>query len=479
MSGNSFYWHDYETWGVDPRRDRPSQFAGLRTDSELREIGGPLVLYCRPSPDQLPHPEACLITGITPEQALQDGLPEAEFIARIHQELARPGTCGIGYNSLRFDDEVTRFALYRNFFDPYAREWQNGNSRWDLIDVLRLTRALRPQGIEWPQHEDGSPSFRLEQLTAANGIGHEHAHDALSDVRATIGMARLLRQRQPRLYDYVYRMRDKRRVGELLDAGQPLVHASSRYPAKYSGTALVQPLAADPNNPQGTLVYDLRQDPAQFVDLEPEALAARIFTRSDELPEGQKRLPVKSVRRNRCPVLAPLKTLDATAAERLEIDLAAAERHRQWLADHPDFGQRVAMAMARDRELPAQDVDNDLYGGAFFSAEDRRRMEQVRATPPEELARLKPGFDDPRLEQLLWRYRARNWPETLSPEEQGAWRSFCRRRLSDPEAGAGILYAEFRRRVEALYAEADPVQADILQRLATYAGALAAELGLK
>jgi exodeoxyribonuclease-1 len=214
------------------------------------------------------------------------------------------------------------------------------------------------------------------------------------------------------------------------------------------------------------------------MDLDSEALAARIFTRSDELPEGQQRLPVKSVRRNRCPVLAPLKTLDAAAAERLEIDLAAAERHRRWLASHAEFGQRVAMAMTRDRELPGQDVDNDLYGGAFFSAEDRRRMEKVRATPPKELAGLKPCFDDPRLEQMLWRYRARNWPETLSREEQGAWRSFCRRRLSDPEAGAGILYAEFRRRVEALYAEADPYQADILQRLASYAGALAAELGL-
>lgn len=478
MSGNTFYWHDYETWGADPRKDRPAQFAGLRTDLELNEIGEPLVVYCRPTPDQLPHPEACLITGITPDQALEEGLIEAEFIARIHQELARSGTCGVGYNSLRFDDEVTRFTLYRNFYDPYAREWQNGNSRWDLIDVLRLTRALRPEGIDWPDHEDGRPSFRLEQLTAANGIGHEHAHDALSDVRATIGMARLLRERQPRLYDYVYRMRDKHRVAELLDSGEPLVHASSRYPAQYCGTALVQPLAPDPNNPQGTLVYDLRDDPVQFADLDAEGLAARVFTRSDELPVGELRLPVKSVRRNRCPVLAPLKTLDLAAAERLNIDLAAAERHRRWLLAHPELGLRVAQAMKRDRQLPPQDVDNDLYGGAFFSSEDRRRMEQVRASAPEDLARLEPGFDDSRLDRLLWRYRARNWPETLSPQEQQTWRTFCRRRLIDPEAGAGILYQEFRQRVEALYAEADSFQADLLQRLARYAGALAAELGV-
>ncbi len=75
---------------------------------------------------------------------------EAEFIARIHAELAHPGTCGVGYNSIRFDDEFTRYTLYRNFYDPYAREWQNGCSRWDIIDMLRLTRALRRRGSSGP-----------------------------------------------------------------------------------------------------------------------------------------------------------------------------------------------------------------------------------------------------------------------------------------------------------------------------------------
>ncbi|RLA45884.1 MAG: exodeoxyribonuclease I, partial [Gammaproteobacteria bacterium] len=198
----TFYWHDYETFGVDPSRDRPVQFAGLRTDVDLNVIGEPLVIFARPANDFLPHPQACLVTGISPQQALAEGLPECEFIRRIHEELARPGTCSVGYNSLRFDDEVTRYTLYRNFYDPYAREWQNGNSRWDIIDMVRATCALRPAGIEWPLREDGLPSFRLEDLTSANGISHEAVHDALSDVHATIALARLVKERQPRLYDY-------------------------------------------------------------------------------------------------------------------------------------------------------------------------------------------------------------------------------------------------------------------------------------
>ncbi|MGH8474260.1 MAG: exonuclease domain-containing protein, partial [Methylococcales bacterium] len=127
----TLYWHDYETFGTDPAWDRPAQFAGLRTGEDLEIIAEPLVLYCKPADDMLPNPEACLITGITPQLASRKGLPEADFIAAIHEQLAQPATCGAGYNSLRFDDEVTRNCLYRNFYDPYAREWQHGNSRWD------------------------------------------------------------------------------------------------------------------------------------------------------------------------------------------------------------------------------------------------------------------------------------------------------------------------------------------------------------
>ena len=191
MSANSIYWYDFETFGNNPRRDRASQFAGIRTDEDLNIIGDPLVMYCKPANDFLPNPMACLITGITPQLTLEKGIAEAEFTRRILEEFAQPGTCVAGYNSIRFDDEVTRQLLYRNFHDPYEREWKNGNSRWDIIDMVRLCAATRPEGIEWPKKEDGSNSFRLEELTKANGITHAEAHDALSDVLATIEFAQV------------------------------------------------------------------------------------------------------------------------------------------------------------------------------------------------------------------------------------------------------------------------------------------------
>ena len=318
----SYYWHDYETFGADPSRDRPVQFAGLRTDAELNPIGEPLVIYARPANDYLPHPEACLVTGITPQLALEKGMPECEFIARIHEELARPGTCGVGYNSVRFDDEVTRYTLYRNFYDPYAREWQNGNSRWDIIDMVRAAHALRPEGIEWPLREDGLPSFRLEDLTKANGIDHGAAHDALSDVEATIALARLIRQRQPRLYDYVNGHRDKKSALSMLhlDSLRPVLHVSGMFGAARDNIALITPLAAHPKNKNEIICYDLMVDPADLLGETPEELTRRLYTRADELPEGVQRPGIKSVHINKCPVLVTAKMADPATAERLGID---------------------------------------------------------------------------------------------------------------------------------------------------------------
>ncbi len=464
----TLYWHDYETFGVDPRRDRPAQFAGLRTDEDLNELGEPLLIYCRPAADTLPHPEACLLTGITPQRAAEKGLPEPEFCARIHAELSRPGTCGVGYNTLRFDDEVTRYLLYRNFYDPYAREWQQGNSRWDLIDLVRMSYALRPEGLEWPTHADGRPSFRLEDLTAANGIAHEGAHDALADVRATIALARLLKARQPRLYDWLYQLRDKRRAMDLLDlrGHTPVLHTSRMYPAEQGCTTLVMPLLADTRNKNAFLVYDLRQDPAPFLALDAEALAERLFTRAEDLAEDSPRLPVKTVQINKCPALAPLSTLDEAAAARIGLDPAACEAHRQVLLRHQDFMQRVLEAHGGHAFAPATDPELALYDG-FIRDDDRALMARVHELPPQQLDDSHLPFRDPRLPELLFRYRARNWPESLDAEQAGRWRAWCRQRLDDPAAGASITLAEYQARLRELYETrgADPDVAVILEAL--------------
>jgi exodeoxyribonuclease I len=447
----TLYWHDYETFGTDPRRDRPAQFAGLRTDEALNEIGEPLVIYCKPARDFLPHPEACLLTGITPQIADAQGLPEPKFIGCIHAELAHPGTCSLGYNTCRFDDEVTRHTLYRNFYDPYGREWQQGNSRWDIIDLVRMTYALRPEGIEWPHREDGKPSFRLEDITTANGIGHESAHDALSDVRATISLARLLQDRQPRLYNWLFQLRNKRKAATQLNlvTHTPVLHTSRMYPAETGCTTLAMPLIAEPGNKNSILVYDLRHDPESFLDQDVAGLSERLFTRNEDLPEGVTRLPVKSIKINKCPALAPSNTLTGAAIERLDIDLDACHRHHEALLPNPDFFKRVATAYTSRKFESANDVDLALYDG-FFSNNDYPLMDRIRNATPQELAKFNFDFHDNRLPKLLFRYRARNWPETLTAAETLHWEQLRHQRLTEEDGGGSITATEFFNQVSQL-----------------------------
>ncbi|MBC54373.1 MAG: exodeoxyribonuclease I [Gammaproteobacteria bacterium] len=433
----SIYWHDYEAFGADARRDRASQFAGIRTDLELNEIDAPLVIYCQPAVDMLPHPQACLITGISPQLARQRGLPEAEFIRQIHQQLSQPQTCVAGYNSIRFDDELTRQLLYRNFYDAYEREWKNGNSRWDIIDVVRLCHALRPEGIVWPKKDDGTVSFRLEALTAANGISHQDAHDALADVRATIALAGLIKSRQPRLYDYAFALRSKHRVNELVDvaAHTPVLHVSSMYPAQLGCLALTMPLAAHPVDNNGILLYDLRIDPAPWLDMTPEQLRQSLFKPREALTTDEARLPIKVLHANRCPMLASPAALTDARAEQLQIDMNRARAHWQAIIDRPDFMARVSEAFAARPEFaPVTDPDFMLYAGGFFSAADKRLMARVRDMGPDQLAtesaQLIAAFADVRLPDMLFRYRARNFPQSLTAPERRLWQTYCCQQLT-------------------------------------------------
>lgn len=470
----SFLWHDYETFGADPRRDRPSQFAAIRTDAEFNEIGEPLMWYCSPADDYLPHPQACLITGITPQQARRRGLPEAEFAGRINAAMSEPGTCALGYNSLRFDDEVSRHLFYRNFLDPYAREWQNGNSRWDLIDVVRAFHALRPEGIEWPARDDGAPSFKLEHLTSANGIEHAGAHDALADVRATIAMARLLKTHNAQLFDYLLRLRNKREVARSLDipSHKPMLHISRRYPASRGCSALVMPLAEHPSNPNGVIVYDLAEDPAPLFALSPEDIRARVFVGADDLAEGETRIPLKVIHINKSPVVLPISAVTPAVAERLSIDRARCERHWQALRAAPEAGRKAAAVFAEPPPDGPGDPDLMLYSGGFFSPADRQQMQRVRDTDPWELGETAFAFQDPRLEEMLFRYRARSYPETLSSEEQGRWEEFRWGRMNDASLG-GLTLPAFAREIERLNQTAlDARQRQILEELVMHVEAI-------
>jgi exodeoxyribonuclease-1 len=466
---DSFLFYDLETFGQDPRRTRVAQFAAIRTDADLNMIDAPVSFYVKPADDLLPSPIATLITGITPQHALAEGVSEAEAFSRINDLMARPGTCTLGYNTLRFDDEFVRHGLFRNFFDPYEREWRNGNSRWDLLDMLRLVHALRPDGIAWPQREDGATSFKLEHLALANDVRQGDAHEALSDVHATIGMARLFKQAQPRLWDYALKLRDKRFVGSLLDvdAMQPVLHISMRYPAQRMCAAPVMPIARHPYINNRVIALDLEGDIDGLLALPAETLAARLYTRAADLAEGEQRVPLKEVHLNKVPALVAWNHLRPADHARLGIDVATVDANAARVREAgPALVEKVRQVYGGERVATVSDVDASLYDG-FLADGDKALMSRLRTSPPAELGGFAERLKDPRMPELLFRYRARNHPQTLDAGERGRWNDYRRQRLLG-DAGLGEqTLPDFRAQLDTLALEhaADPAKLALLQHL--------------
>lgn len=465
-------WHDYETFGLDPRWDRPSQFAAIRTDLEFNPIGEPMMWYCRPADDYLPSPSACLVTGVTPQKCLQEGLPEVEFMALINEQMSQPGTCSLGYNSLRFDDEFTRFGLYRNLFDAYAREWQGGNSRWDLIDLVRTAAAIRPEGINWPRNEAFELVLKLDQLAPANGIEHTNAHDALADVRATIELARLLKKSQPRLFNYVFQLKHKAQVwGQLdLQMRKPVLHVSSMYGRDNGYLSLVGTFAKHPSNNNSVLAFDLRQDPRIWQDYSASQLGELLFSRKDQLPADTVRPAVKEIHVNKCPVVAPLQTLPDEQAQAFSIDKAKCQQHLQYLRQDLKLCKALFLAYSNRPDFPAVDPDAGLYGGGFFSDKDRKLMQRVHQNDPASWSDGEFAFTDSRLEAMLFRLKARNYPHLLSGDEMQAWEAFRSERLLDDSATGARTYEHFAKELNELGQKTkDPAQIAILEELHMYA----------
>lgn len=480
---SSFFFYDLETSGIDARKARIMQFAGQRTDLNLKPIGKPYNILIKLSEDVLPDPDSILITGITPQKTLEEGISEAEFCELFAKEIVKADTCFVGYNNIRFDDEFMRFMLYRNFYDPYAWQWKNNCSRWDLLDVVRMTRALRPEGIVWPYDEKGVCTNRLELITAANNLLHDAAHDALSDVKATIAVAALVKSKQAKLFDYLFTMRQKKEVSKLVLSGQPFVYSSGRYPSEFEKTTVVVNLGVHPTS-QGALVYDLRQDPTPFLKMSVEELveAWRYTTDRESI-----RLPVKGLQFNRSPAVAPLGVLDDASMERLHLSQKTIEKHRAKLKAGTGFYDKIvkaveAMNIERDKRLVLQfktpaafrSPDEQLYD-KFIPDTDRALADALHKAKATEISQYSSKFKDERLKNLVPLYKARNYPQALTDEERTIWENHREHVLV--AGGSGSRLAQFGARLQELLQTAtDKNQEYLLEELRLYAESIMPEL---
>lgn len=482
MSETTLLWHDYETWGLNPRLNRPSQFAAIRTDTDLNIVGEPIEVFCKPALDFIPHPQSALITGLTPQITDEKGIIESEFAAAINEVFSVPGTCGVGYNSMRFDDEVTRFNLYRNFYDPYTREWQNGNSRWDILDLVRMCYALRPDGINWPEREPGVPSFQLEKLSVANGIDHGNAHDAMSDVYATLGLARLIKEKQPKLYDYYFEFRRKAKPAELLNLAEKpaLLHISGMYPSTGGCIAPVMPLCSHPRNKNEIIVFDLRQNPFELFNQDANEIGKLLFTRKDDLPEGYERIALKGVHINKSPALAPMSTLSPELSEKWKFNLKQIKDNRQRILYFDGLDAKIhqiysSAGAGKGAHANQMDPDGALYQG-FINRSDRKVCDQLLSRSAEQKISWVPPFQDERLQTLYTRYLGRNWPDLLNDEQRAVWQDYVAQKLIDGEHDCEFTLDEYFSVIAEIEPE-DEAQAEILAQIEQWVEQHYAELG--
>jgi exodeoxyribonuclease-1 len=450
----SFYFYDLETSGVNPRCSRIMQFAGQRVDMDFNPISEPDNYLIKLTKDILPEPEAILITGITPQQTLEDGIGEPEFLKYFYQNISTPNTVFLGFNSIRFDDEFIRFLNYRNFYDAYEWQWQGGRSKWDILDVSRMTRALRPGGINWPFAPNGKPSNKLELLASVNDLTHDNAHDALSDVNATLALAKLLKTKQPRLFEYLLNMRDKKQIEKLTIKSEPFVYTSGRYPGEHEKTTVVVTLVDHPSQKGTVFVYDLRFDPTKFAKKTAEQIAELLGKYS--FREDEERLPIKQLQFNRCPAIAPLNVLDKPSQKRLKVNLEEVNKNLKALLSLSDFGGKIQKAVEINEQkrqtsllVDTQDVDTQLYDG-FFSDGDKDKMKVVRCASKNELADLHLDFADKRLDMLLFLYKARQYPESLNQDEQEKWQKYLEQKLiaGDQQSPLSKYFAKINELIE-------------------------------
>lgn len=425
----SFYWIDYETWGSSPSEDRPCKFTGIRTDEDLNIIGEPLVIYCQLPSDYLPSPEACLLTGITPHEAMTHGLSEPEFMRRIHEELSKPNTCTVGYDNIRFDDELTRYGFYRNFIDPLDWSLNNGNSRWDLLDVMRACYALRPDGVNWSYDDDGLPSFKLEELSAANDIEHNSVHDTKSKVIALIELVKVVKKAQPKLFEFLFKYRDNKQLKNLIDVtnNKPLVHISGVFGSLRSYTSWVIPIIEHPINSSCIVAIDLALNPTSLLDLSIDDLRTALYIENAGLSEDESPIPIKIVDLDECPVLATAKALTEADAVRINLDRKQCLVNFHILKDSmPMLRSKLTELFSKDIEHPNNNhVDTQLYRG-LFSATDKIAINTILSTSPDRLASLDLTYNDERIPKLLFNYRARNFPYTLDENELFRWNNYRR-----------------------------------------------------
>ena len=382
----SYVFWDTETTGISTSFDQILQFAAVKTDAEFNELDR-IELRCRLHPHVAPNPGALRVTGMSIEQITDPALPcHYDMVRQVRARfLEWSPAIFIGYNSIKFDEELFRKALFRTLHSPYLTN-TSGNGRADAMNLVQAAAALQPGCLEVPTGDNGKSVFKLDRLAPANGFDYSNAHDAMADVLATVHLARCVSERAPEVFSRFVRFAMKSSVAAFLEEEDAVLLTEYYFSRPYH--FVVAPFGSDPDNPAKVYCLDLKHDLDWVASLPPDQLAVWV-NRSPK--------PVRSIRTNAPPALAAIDEVAEDIFGPLSPDLIA-ERARR-LRDDPDLCDRImdaVMASAVAYEDPAH-VEEQLYSGGFVQPADQALIDRFHEVPWSDRPALVDQMQDPRL----------------------------------------------------------------------------------
>jgi exodeoxyribonuclease-1 len=418
----TYLFYDLETTGRSKCFDQILQFAAIRTDLNLNELERHQIqvkLNC----DVIPDPEAILIHHIPVTDMLQ-GVAEIEAMTQIHALLNTPGTLSGGYNTLKFDDEFLRFSFHRNLLPPYTHQWANQCGRFDLYPLAQLYYLYHHECLNWPTTAEGKITLKLERLSQANQLATGAAHQAITDVEATVALARIFFKNKE-MWRYVMDFFDKaaelKRRAKIPDF---LETAQEKYPiALLVGAAGSSDFFQYPALSLGQHLHYKNQ--TLWLRLDKKELATSTldtFTQttwvSHQKPGETFLLPFTGRFKKH---LSPERTL-------------ITEQNLQWLSDNAPLLSEIQMHYRDYKypEIPNLDVQADLYTAGFLSREEERLCAQFHVVPPEKKALIAEQFPTARLQEITTRILGRHYPQHLSPTLREKWQGYLSQLPTNP-----------------------------------------------
>ncbi|WP_316228268.1 exonuclease domain-containing protein [Bradyrhizobium sp. SZCCHNR1039] len=436
----AFIFYDVETTGTAATFDQILQLAAIRTDDALN-VTDSLNIRCRLLPYVVPSPEALLVTGVTASDLGSAPFSHFEMMRQIHTKMAEwsaEGAIFVGWNSMRFDEGMLRQGYYQSLLPIYQTN-TNGNGRADMMRMAQVASACMPSCLAIPRDSKGKCVFKLGGIAEANGVQLDNAHEAMSDAAAVLGIARLVKQSTPKLWDAMVTNARKAAALKLIKNHSHLVLSETYWGAPY--TFIVAPVVANAANANEWALFDLQFDPEPLLNANDADLLDAIDGKTKK---------IRRVSVNSQPALLPLEFAPVEIRGG-RLSITTYQARAKAVLEHTEFRRRIGFLLSERYadEQPSSYVEENIYA-SFATSADEIRMHNFQRSEWSDRKAIIKSLGDERFREFGRRILACERSDLLTEREAQQWRGWCRDRLLSDSGVPWLTVSAARARVKEL-----------------------------